>query len=75
VVVKKANVGPLGREPDPPTRVTTLPRPVEQPVGVYYPRQPVYTAPVGPRYAGFGAFRGGGFRGPIGFGGRGLRRF
>jgi hypothetical protein len=75
VVVKKADVGPVVRQPDPPTRVTTLPRPVEQPVGVYYPRQPIYTAPLGPRYAGFGALRGGGFRGPIGFGGRGFGRF
>src|SRR6516164_1891321 len=31
VVVKKADTGPVIREPDPPTRVTTLPRPVEQP--------------------------------------------
>ena len=78
VVVKKADVGPVVREPDPPRRVTTLPRPVEQPVGVYA-RQPIYSGPAGVRYAGFGggfgAFRGGGFRGPIGFGGRGSRRF
>jgi hypothetical protein len=74
VVVKKADTGPVIREPDPPTRVTTLPRPVEQPVGVY-PRQPIYQGPVGVRYAGFGGFRSGGFRGPIGFGGRGFRRF
>jgi len=77
-VVKKADVGPVVREPDPPTRVTTLPRPVEEPVGIY-PRRPIYSGPVGIRYTGFGggfgAFRGGGFRGPIGFGGRGFRRF
>jgi hypothetical protein len=71
----------------PPARVTSLPHPVEEPVGVYYPRQPVgvypqppiYSGPVGMRYAGVGGFRGGfgggGFRGPIGFGGRGFRRF
>ncbi len=77
VVVKKVDVTPVVREPEPPRRVTTLPRPVEEPVG--YPRRPIYSGPVGVRYAGygggFGAFRGGGFRGPIGFGGRGFRRF
>ncbi len=78
VVVKQAGIGPVVREPDPPTRVTTLPprTVIEQPV---YPRRPIYSGPVGIRYAGFGggfgAFRGGGFRGPIGFGGRGFRRF
>ena len=86
VVVKKVDVTSGVREPQPPTRVTSLPRPVEEPVGVYpsqpvgvYPRGPIYPGPVGMRYAGFGGFRGGfgggGFRGPIGFGGRGFRRF
>jgi hypothetical protein len=87
--MKKADVTPNNAPSSsvPPTRVTSLPRPVEEPVGVYYPRQPVgvyparpiYSGPVGMRYAGFGGFRGGfgggGFRGPIGFGGRGFRRF
>jgi hypothetical protein len=80
VVVKRVDVTPVVREVDPPTRVTTLPRPVEQPVTVY-PRQPIYsTAPIGPRFAGYGAglgaFRGGGSNMPMGFaGGRGFRRF
>jgi hypothetical protein len=71
-VVKKADVTPVVREPEPPVRVTALPprTVVGEPI-----RRPVYSSgPIGVRYAGFGGgfggFRGGGFRGPIGFGGR-----
>jgi hypothetical protein len=71
---KKADVTPVVREPERPVRVTTLP-PRTVVGGPIYPSRPVYSSgPVGVRYAGFGGgfggFRGGGFRGPIGFGGR-----
>jgi uncharacterized caspase-like protein len=81
VVVRTAVVAPIAtpvREPLAPVRVMTPSRPIEEPVGVY-PRRPIYSGPVGVRYAGFGGgyggLRGGGFRGPFGFGGRGFRRF
>ncbi|HEY4738746.1 MAG TPA: caspase family protein [Xanthobacteraceae bacterium] len=67
VIVKKVEITPPPRDPEPPVRTVVLPRPVQPPV-VVYRRPQVFAGPVGVRM-GFA----GGMGGPIGFIGR--RRF